>query len=434
MNGPPPEPASAKKSARAGLPDLARLAEAARRADAADWPAPLEGLSWQEAIEELNVAHEELRQQNEELVAATAALEAERRRYHELYDFAPDCYLVTDPHGVIHEANLAAAGLLRHPPTRMVRRPLRLYVHPDRRAELDLLVNRLRAGEPVRGFQTLVQTREGLSVPVAIYAGPERDTRGNVVGLRWLLHDLTALKDAQHRAVQAERLAAVGQTVAALAHESRNALQRTHACLRLLALEVSGRPKALDYIGRVQKAQEDLARLFEDVRTFTAPPVLDRRPCDLRQVWRQAWQELNPDRPECGLVEDVRADDLKCNADAFRLGQVFRNLFDNALAVAPDPARVTVRAEADGPAVRLTVEDNGPGLTDEQLTKLFDPFYTTKPGGMGLGMAIARRVVEAHGGRITAGAGAAGGAAFVLTLPRGGRGGGSDMTPVEERP
>ena len=72
-------------------PALQRLREAAQQADSADWPVPVDGLTWQTAVEELGVAEEELRQQNEELLAASGALEAERQRYHELFNFAPDC-------------------------------------------------------------------------------------------------------------------------------------------------------------------------------------------------------------------------------------------------------------------------------------------------------------------------------------------------------
>ncbi len=350
--------------------DLKRLLDSAHHAEVADWPLPPDALPWQTTIEELNVAEEELRQQNEELVQASTALESERRRYHELFDFAPDCYLVTDAHGVIREANLAAARLFRHPPERLSGRPLRVYVHPDHRFGLDLLLSRLRTGEPVQGKETLIQSREAVSVPVAVHASAERGDAGRIVGLRWLLHDLTPLKEAQDRAVQAERLAAVGQTVAALAHESRNALQRSQACLRLIALEVPDRPRVVEYVARVQKAQDDLARLFEDVRTFTAPPVLDRRPCDLRTVWRDAWNDLEASHTGVrrSLAEVIETDELTCIADSFRLGQVFRNLFDNALAAGRleisspnnDSFRVVIRAADFQSAGR-------PGAPDHRL-------------------------------------------------------------------
>ncbi len=96
-------------------------------------------------------------------------------------------------------------------------------------------------------------------------------------------------------------------------------------------------------------------------------------------------------------------------------------MLDNALAACPDPVRVIISCrEADvrgEPALRVAVRDNGPGLTAEQRQNLFAPFYTTKPGGTGLGMAIAQRLVEAHGGQIAPGEGGPG-AEIVLTLPR----------------
>jgi signal transduction histidine kinase len=102
--------------------------------------------------------------------------------------------------------------------------------------------------------------------------------------------------------------------------------------------------------------------------------------------------------------------------------QVFRNVLENALAACRDPVEVTVTAAADTldgqPALLVSVRDNGPGLNAEQRKRIFEPFYTTKTKGTGLGMAIAKRIVEAHGGRIAVGPGTGRGAEILLLLPR----------------
>jgi signal transduction histidine kinase len=226
---------------------------------------------------------------------------------------------------------------------------------------------------------------------------------------------------AQQRALQAERLAAIGQMVAGLAHESRNALQRSQACLERLAWAVHDRPDALDLIGRIQRAQDDLTRLYEDVRLYAAPIHLEPKACDLGSVWREAWDHLEPAWRGRDAALHERADgDPEIIADPFRLGQAFRNFFDNALAACPDPVVVEVRTEParleDRPALRVAVCDNGPGFGPADRARLFEPFFTTKTKGTGLGLAIARRIVEAHGGRIGLGEGP--GAEIVLTLPR----------------
>src|SRR5262249_11439026 len=157
-------------------------------------------------------------------------------------------------------------------------------------------------------------------------------------------HDLTALEDAQGRALQVERLAVIGEMVAGLSHESRNALHRSQVCLEMLGLEVEDRPEALDLIARLQAAQDNLYRLFEDVRSYAAPIHLEVRACDLAEVWREAWAQLAAQRRSRGdtLVEATDGVDLHCAADPFRLGQVFRNILDNALSAGADPARIEI--------------------------------------------------------------------------------------------
>ena len=111
---------------------------------------------------------------------------------------------------------------------------------------------------------------------------------------------------------------------------------------------------------------------------------------------------------------------LTLPVDEFRLEQVFRNLFENSLAACPDPVEISVIcAQPPGCSeeILLTIRDNGPGLTPEQQQKVFDPFYTTRANGTGLGMTITKRIVEAHDGTISAVATSGRGAEFRISLP-----------------
>jgi hypothetical protein len=149
---------------------------------------------------------------------------------------------------------------------------------------------------------------------------------------------------------------------------------------------------------------------------------LQKGRCDLPRVWQEAWDQVaavHSDRSAV-LRERVLVNDASCLGDPFRLGQVFRNLFDNSFAACADPVGVEVcceEASLDGrPALRLSVRDNGPGLTPEQRLRLFQPFHTTKKHGHGLGLVITQKLIEAHGGRISVGD-TTQGTEIVLLLP-----------------
>jgi PAS domain S-box-containing protein len=483
-------------------------------------------------------------------------------RYQELFEFAPDGYLITDAQGVIQEANHAAAALLQTPREFLHGKPLAFYVESRGRPAFYNRLLRLAREIATEHWETCVRPPRGGPRDVAIAVAGFADDEGRPAGFRWLLRDVTAqralvqalraeknfadslvqmaqtiilvlddhgrilranprlhavagwtendwrgrpwhnllladdgawgrqlvvealsfgvcwggihtlrtrdggrrpvdwsaralapaspggveaillmgydvtdLLEAQQKALQAERLAAIGQVMASLAHESRNALQRSRGCLERLRWRLQGRPpvahppgapdaEACDLLDRALRAQDDLVRLFEDVRAYAAPIRLSPASCDLAEVWREAWEEVRVQYPEiqARLCEQPAEVDRCCRADSFRLRQVFRNILDNAFAAANGAVRVDVACHAavlgDRPALEVCVRDDGPGLDAQQRQHLFEPFFTTKVKGTGLGLAIARRIVEAHGGQIAAGSNTPPGVEMRILLPR----------------
>lgn len=298
-----------------------------------------------------------------------------------------------------------------------------IFLSEDYRPQVDEKLRRALEGTPVRGFENPVQCKDGSRRSLIWNAQLLPNYEGGPAVLK-VGQDITDLKRAQERTLQAERLAAIGQMMTGLAHESGNALARSQACLEMLGLEVQDRPEALDLVGRIQKAQNHLQQLYEEVRNYAAPLQLERQVCRLDTVWRQAWANLAVRRQgrQAILADETDHFDLHCQVDPFRLEQVFRNLFENSLAACRDPVEIHVRCSEgilEGKAaLNVSVHDNGPGLGPEQRRRIFEPFYTTKTKGTGLGMAIAKRILDAHAGRIGVGSGTGPGAEIILTLPR----------------
>lgn len=232
-----------------------------------------------------------------------------------------------------------------------------------------------------------------------------------------------ALKTANARMLQAERLAAIGEMMTGLVHESRNALQRSEACLEMLSLNLQGQQDSLDLVARVQKAQKKLHGLFEEVRNYAAPIKLQRAEHDLRDVLEETWENLIWTRQGRTVSFNLPKSSTspRCSVDANRLEQVFRNIFENSLAACADPVRIEVtwkRTMLDGrPVWQLSIADNGPGMSPEQRQKIFEPFFTTKPTGTGLGMAISKRIIDEHDGTIAVSESRSEGTEIVITLP-----------------
>lgn len=246
---------------------------------------------------------------------------------------------------------------------------------------------------------------------------------GSAASSSWLLARLSVQNRlVRQQQLRAAHLAAVGEAVAGLAHESRSALQRSQAGLEILKLRLEDFPKSLDLLTEIQKAQYYLHELYEEVRGYSAPLNLRIESTHLGALLRQTWSSLDVqfDLHAAQLIEVPAEVDLECPVDARAMEQVFRNVLENALSAA-EPAEVRVRwsdTRQDGiPSLHVSIVGNGPGLSDEQRHCIFDPFYTTKTRGTGLGMAISKRIVEAHGGQITVGPACDGGTEIEIVLP-----------------
>ncbi len=299
-----------------------------------------------------------------------------------------------------------------------------IFLPPETQAELEERLQAALRGKPIQNLEVPIRCRSG-GARWLVWNALRIEDFDSQHALLAVGHDITEKRHSAERLLQAERLAAIGQTITGLAHESRNALQRINSCTEMLEFELEDNAEAMRLIQRSQQAQDDLRRLFDEVRNFAAPISLEPAVCQLDQVWREAWSLLQSDRADrdAELREWVEERAVELVLDRFRMVQVFRNLLENALAACSDPVRIEVvcrllTEEPHRPMTEIRVRDNGPGLDERARHQVFQPFFTTKTKGTGLGMAIAHRIVEAHGGMILVGNDWDQGAEFVLRMPR----------------
>ncbi|HYN87736.1 MAG TPA: ATP-binding protein, partial [Ardenticatenaceae bacterium] len=396
------------------------------------------------AIEELRVAEEELRQQNEELAAAQVLIATERQRYQELFEFAPDGYVVTDLDGKILEANWAAVQLLNVSRQFLIGEPLGAFVvTEDRRAFRDTLAH-LQRVEQLPEHEIRLQPRKSQPF-VASFTVAAARTGGAAPTLRWLLRDISARKAmeatiraaeqrlAEERAtaqLEAGRLAELdrlrSEFVASASHTLRTPLTAIRAALGLLQTSAGERlePMEVELITNARRNTARLTALINDLLTLNQLEAgtfqLEPGYGDLRGALLEALSVVEP--LVRGKGQQVALDlpePLLAHVDARRMEQVVVNILSNAHRHTPAGTRVTIAGRVASNEVLVSIHDTGPGIPREALEAIFDRFYRISPEeGSGLGLAIARALVELHGGRLWAESAPGDGATFHIALPR----------------
>jgi PAS domain S-box-containing protein len=410
------------------------------------------------AHEELRIAHEELHAQSDEIAATRQALDAERRRYAELFDKAPDAYVVTDEHGAVLEANHRAGTLFNIDPLFFAGKPLTSFVAAEDRGELRDLITLMDAARIEAQFR--IKPRKGAERWVsAAGQGTHCGTREARV-IRWLLRDIHDEKVASVRRTAVEqqlrdsvqKLEASKQLfneLCEVAQGARDAAQNVHAArnhllgevaqamrtplggiagwLHVLSKEHHGdiTRRALTSITRSVRALATLVEdLVDDTRYDERGIQLERRPVNLLRLAIDVVEELRPlaALKQIGLRFAAQPCRVEILADSLRLQQVFRNLINNAIKFTRPGGTVRIDVRIAHTTAELTVTDTGSGIARDSLRDIFERTVQLDEVGchdrLGLGLSIARRIAELHGGTITAGsAGLGNGSSFRVTLP-----------------
>ncbi len=396
--------------------------------------APIAGEARQRRLlEQLYAYQQELEAQNRRLRETQEALEAARNRYQDLYDSAPVGYLTLDRHGVVHEANATLARMLGHKPGALNERPLSPWLA---RGESGPFFAHLREAARSPAIQTAdlkMRTAAGDLMDVrmkTLWAGGEGDT----LELRCVITDVTEERRLQREARAREqqlahlsRVAILGEIAATVGHELNQPLSAigtyAEAARRHLDRVPPDRDKAHDLLARVAEQVRYAGEVIRGVREFARPDATVHPAVNLNEMAGGALRLLETVAAEHGVEVrlELSAGLPPVRANPTQLEQTVVNLLLNAIeaysGAGTDDRTVALRTRAADGNVTLEVADHGIGLEPGAAAQMFEAFYSTKPRGLGMGLAICRTVVENHGGRIWARPNPGGGATVGFALP-----------------
>jgi signal transduction histidine kinase len=242
--------------------------------------------------------------------------------------------------------------------------------------------------------------------------------------------DISRVKDLEQTVMYREKLASIGQMGTGIAHEIRNPLSGINlnvSTLELLCQRAEGLvPEEKEMIGAVvaqaKASSEKIATVIRRIMDFSKPVLPRMERADLNQVVREsiATPEIAGRKGDVELREHLFPEPLYCYADPALLGLVLLNLVTNAFQAMEEvagPKRITISVAREGDLAVVLVADTGPGLPGHLREKIFDPFFTMRRGGHGIGLSLSQRIASKHGGRISAGSAEGGGAEFRVELP-----------------
>lgn len=382
------------------------------------------------ALAELEVTALELNEQNQELAASQQNLQAERQRYEELFDFAPDGYLITDAAGNITEANIAAANLFKVSKNFLIGNPMTIFIRGDARLAFRDILASLNEGAAVRhdNWEIKMRTSQRNQVLVSITVEKVVSSQNNTAELRWLLRDITRQKQLEDELAQAVRLHSLGILAGGIAHDLNNFLTIILGNLTLMKMYIGADNPAAGFIPEIEEGINQTGNLTQQLLTFAKGGEPLTKPVSISRLIQEAVDlALAGSNTNCviSLPQDLPA----IEADPGQLTQVFTNLLLNAkqamesgavrigaekLTVADDKAVLALRP---GDYMVVTIADEGAGIAPDILPRVFEPYFSTKEYGSGLGLSVCYSVMKKHSGHITVDSRQGKGTTFTLYLP-----------------
>jgi len=262
---------------------------------------------------------------------------------------------------------------------------------------------------------------DGRQIPLEIGAGRLVDETGRYLGSILLFKDLSEIRTLRNEIIRSQRLAAVGRLAAGVAHEIRNPLSSIKGFATYFHERYRENTGDAQIASILIQEVDRLNRVVGQLLEFSRPVGIQPRPVRLAQWIGDSIKLIEGQARNQGVAiqTGIRNGEQTVRLDPDRLGQVLLNLFLNSLDAMENGGVLTVAADdsADGRRLEIRVTDSGCGIQPEDLSHVFEPYFTTKPTGTGLGLAIARNIVEAMGGDITAASRPGAGTTFTIRIP-----------------
>ncbi len=360
-------------------------------------------------ITERNRAEEALRHKSEQYLCTTLKS-------------ISDAVIATDAKGLVTLMNFVAEDLTGWDEAETVGGPLEdvfniINEQTGERAE-NPVARVLREGVIVGlANDTVLIARDGTKRPIADSGAPIRDEQGNIIGIVIVFRDITEIKGMQERLVRSEKLAVLGELAGGVGHELRNPIGvMSNAVYYLNTILSEADETTKEYLEIISSEISNADKIVSDLLDFSHVKPAEREDIALSELVAQVLEKQRaPENVE--VTTTIPPDLTPVFVDGRQIGQVLVNLVTNAYQAMPDGGRLTFRAIGERDKVSLSMSDTGCGISNENMKNIFEPLFTTRARGIGLGLAVSKGLVDANGGSIKVESKEGRGSTFTLIIP-----------------
>ena len=351
-------------------------------------------------------------------------LKESEERYRDLYDNAPNAYFSVGADGLIRRCNRRATELLGYEVKELVGQPVfNLYANtPQGEEKAAKVFQQFKAGEQVIDEELQMQKGDGTPIWVRLTVNTIRDARGQVLESRSMVVDITERKKMEEQLQHSQLLASLGKMTAGIAHEVNNPLGSILLYSELLmASDVSHQTKK--DLRVIHDEARRATKTMTDLLTYSRGMKLQMRRLNLHKILKKvlAMRRYQERMKNIITATNLLNGRLYVKGDSSQLTQVFMNLMLNAEEAVRESkgSNIVITTQVDGEWVKVSIADDGTGISEENLSQVFYPFFSTKEvgEGTGLGLSTCYGIVTSHGGLIRAENNEMGGATFTIELP-----------------
>jgi PAS domain S-box-containing protein len=339
-------------------------------------------------------------------VSDRAKTDDTRFRLAAIVDSADDAIISKDLNGIVRTWNEGARRMFGYTAEEMIGQPVLRLIPRELHYEEDEILQRLRSGNRVDHYETTRRRKNGEPVEVSVTISPIFDETGKVIGASKIARDISDRKRIERLLIQSEKLAATGRMAAAIAHEINNPLESLMNLVFLARQHSAAGGKAQRYLITAEEELERVSHIARQTLGYyrdTGSPVA----AHLHDLIQNVLTVYNSKLISAGISVDTRFNDLqKITVSKGEMLQVFSNVIANAVdAIVHDgnlviTTRTMMNSSGDG--IQVTVRDSGAGIAQEVLPRVFEPFFTTKGDlGTGIGLWVAKQLVEGRGGQVS---------------------------------